>query len=142
MTAEAERIRVFFKKIGKLRLMRQMTGIALPLGIWRMAVLVITLQGVVTAEAGFRRPGVEQVVVVGRMRIVTSQAFSPRDRGMHKALKMLARLVFVAGIAQVPGFFLEKPLEACDMRVVARKAVAFRSGFVVDPLVKCRPVMA
>lgn len=142
VTVEAEIFRILFQQIGKVRLMRLMTGIALPLGIWRMAVLVRALQGIVTAEAGFRRPGVEQVVVVGRMRIVTPQAFSPRDRGMHEALEMLARLVFVAGIAEVPGLFLEEPLEACDMRVVARKAVAFGSGVVVHPLLKCRPVMA
>ena len=61
---------------------------------------------------------------------------------MDKTLKVPARLVFVAGIAEVPGLFLEEPLEARDMRVVARKAVAFGSGFVVHPLLKCRPVMA
>jgi len=116
-------------------------GGTLPLGIGGMGELEALRQCGVAGEAEFRRTGLEQVGVVGGVRIVTSQAFPLAHRLMDDAGRMPCGFRVVAGITEFLRLLLEQARETGDMGAVTGAALPAGDRRVLDPLLEGRAVM-
>lgn len=123
MATQTEGVATSDQQVRMLGLMRLVAGGALPLGIRCMRPFEVAGQLCVTAVAGLSRPVIKQALVLGGVRVMTTETFPLAHRLMHHPTILRGRGISVTGIAKILDRLLQKTFKFGDVRAMAGAAV-------------------
>jgi hypothetical protein len=141
MTAQAERLGILGQQGRIGGLVRLMAGLTLTLGVRLMGIFEFLGHILVTGEAGFRETALEESGVVGRMWVMTGEAFSFPNWLVHPSLTVFRGRILMTGVTEIFHLLPKQAGISCHMGVVAVTAFTLRGGWMFDALLKNGPIM-